>query len=220
MKCSYHPAADAQDFCSSCNRALCSECAHRIKGKTYCGDCLVRGAEWAATVKDLRLPKDSPKRAALCALIPGMGAVYNNEYVKAMTYFAVFAALVVMGDEVHAVFGFAAFAFLIFTVFEAYRTAETRARAQMRGIEAEGPALLPADRTHLAWGILLMVLGTLFLLQNIIPYRFLHRLWPLIFILAGAYLIYRALESRITPSGPRGPAFNDPLRGLTEKKEL
>ena len=50
-----------------------------------------------------RLPKDAPKRAALCSLIPGMGAVYNNENLKAITYFSVFAALVIMGERVHEV---------------------------------------------------------------------------------------------------------------------
>ena len=67
MKCSYHPSVESQESCSACSKFLCGECAHRIKGKAYCQDCLVRGAEWAATVKDLRLPTDSPKRAAWCA---------------------------------------------------------------------------------------------------------------------------------------------------------
>ena len=49
MKCSYHPTVDSQAFCTACSKALCAECSHRIKGKVYCQDCLVRGAEWAAT---------------------------------------------------------------------------------------------------------------------------------------------------------------------------
>ncbi len=203
MKCAYHPTAESQEFCSTCNRPLCPECSHQIKGKVYCQDCLVRGAEWAAAVKDLRMPADSPKRAALCSLIPGMGAVYNNEYLKALTFFAVFAALVMLGDRVDGVFGFGAFAFLIFTMFDSYRTAEARTRARVEGTLPE--LTMDKDRTIVAWGIFLIVLGVLFLLQNIIPYYFLNRMWPLVFILLGGYLVYRALRDRDTTPGRVAP---------------
>jgi hypothetical protein len=36
----------------------------------------------------------------------------------------------------------------------------------------------------------------IFLLQNIIPFYFLNRLWPLVFIGVGAYLLYIALRQR------------------------
>jgi hypothetical protein len=195
MNCSYHPGAESRELCSACNKPLCEECAHKIKGKAYCQDCLVHGAELSATVRDLRLPADAPKRAAVCALIPGMGAVYNNEYLKAITYFAVFASLCMMNDWVNGVFGFGAFAFLVFTMFDAYRTAETKARKSLEtGTVSEEKSR--QDRTIIGWGIFLIILGVLFLLQNIIPYQFLHKLWPLIFILLGAYLIFRSLRNR------------------------
>ena len=195
MKCSYHSTVESQETCKACSKPLCSECAHKIKGKAYCQDCLVEGAEWAATFKGLRFTPDAPRRAAVCALIPGMGAVYNNEYLKAITYFAVFASLVMMGDRVNGVFGFGAFTFLVFTIFDAYRTAEARARKR---IEAGGIPEQPPqqDKTIIGWGIFLIILGILFMLQNIIPYYFLSKLWPLIFILLGAYLVYRALRDR------------------------
>jgi hypothetical protein len=195
MKCSYHPAVESQEMCSSCTRTLCSECAHKIKGKTFCQDCLVEGAEWAATVRGLRMPADAPKRAALCALIPGMGAVYNNEYLKAITFFAVFASLIMLGEGVHAVFGFGAFVFLVFTLFDAYRTAELHARQRLDSGKIS-EASQQSDKTVVGWGIFLIVLGILFLAQNIIPYHFLTRIWPLLFILLGAYLVYRALFDR------------------------
>jgi hypothetical protein len=203
MKCSYHPAAEAQDFCSACNKPLCAECSHQIKSKYYCQDCLVQGAEWAAAVKDLRIPTDSPKRAAVCSLIPGMGAVYNNEYLKALTYFAVFAALVVMSDHIHGIFGFAAFAFIVFTMFDSYRTAEAKARARLE--TGTVPEKAGMDRTPFAWGIFLVFLGILFLLQNIIPYHFLNRMWPAVFILLGAYLVWRSVNdhAQTAVSSPR-----------------
>jgi len=196
MKCSYHPAVEAQDACSLCSKPMCPECTHKVKDKPYCQDCLVQGAEWAATVKGLKLPTDAPKRAALCAIIPGMGAVYNNEYTKAITYFAVWAALMVMGDRVNGIFGFGAFVFVIFTMFDAYRTAEARTRRRLQsGLPSEEPP--QQDKTIIGWGIFLILLGILFLLQNIIPYYwFVNRLWPLVFVLLGAYLVYRAVQNR------------------------
>jgi hypothetical protein len=194
MKCSYHPAVDSQEFCSTCSKALCTDCSHQIKGKVFCQDCLVRGAEWAATVKDLRSPTDAPKRAAALSLIPGMGAVYNGEYQKAITQFAIFAALAIMGDNVHGVFGFGAFVFLIFTLFDSYRSAEANLRTRLdSGPVQETPA---KDRTVAAWGIILIVLGVLFLAKNFIRYDFLHRMWPLAFIALGAYVVYRSLRDR------------------------
>jgi hypothetical protein len=174
---------------------MCAECAHKVKGKPYCQDCLALGAEWAATVKGLKLPSDAPKRAALCAIIPGMGAVYNNEYTKAITYFAVWAALSVMGSRVNGIFGFGAFVFVIFTMFDAYRTAEAQTRRRIQtGLAAEPPQ---QDKTIIGWGIFLILLGVVFLLQNIIPYYlFVNRFWPLVFVLLGAYLVYRAIQNR------------------------
>jgi hypothetical protein len=178
------------ESCSACSKPLCSACAHQIKGKTFCQDCLVRGAEWAASLKDFRVPADAPKRAALCALIPGMGAVYNNDYLRGLTYFAVFAALVMMSDQIHGVFGFGAFAFLVFTMFDAYRTAEIRTREQVEAkLHLQGPI---RDRSAVAWGIALIALGCIFLLHNFVPFYFLNRFWPAVFILLGAYLVYFA----------------------------
>jgi hypothetical protein len=185
---------ESQEFCGACSRALCSECSHQIKGKIYCQDCLVRGAEWAAAVKDLRIPTDAPKRAAALSLIPGMGAVYNGDYQKAITQFAVFAALSIMGDNIHGIFGFGAFVFLIFTMFDSYRTAEVKLRTRIeQPLEPQPPA---KDRTVAAWGILLIGLGCIFLLKNFIHFDFIGRLWPLVFIALGAYLVYRYVSDR------------------------
>lgn len=154
----------------------------------------MRGAEWAASLKDFRMPADAPKRAALCALIPGMGAVYNNDYLRGLTYFAIFAALVMMGDQIHGVFGFGAFAFLVFTMFDAYRTAEIRTREQIEAkLRTQGPI---RDRSVVSWGIVLIALGLMFLLHNLVSFHFLNRFWPAVFILLGAYLVYFAVRDR------------------------
>jgi hypothetical protein len=211
MKCSYHSTVDSQEFCSTCSKALCVECSHQIKGKVYCQDCLVRGTEWAAAIKDLRVPTDAPKRAAALSVIPGMGAVYNGDYQKALTQFAVFAALTIMGDNFNGVFGFGAFVFLVFTMFDSYRVAEAKLRRRMEQLPVpEGPA---KDKTVAAWGILLIGLGLVFLMKNFIPYNFINKSWPLVFIALGAYLIYRSLSEREDDAAGRSTA------ALSEPKE-
>jgi hypothetical protein len=204
MKCLYHPETDSREFCGTCSKALCADCSHQIKGKVFCQDCLVRGAEWAATVKDLRIPSDSPKRAALLSLIPGIGAVYNGEYEKAITQFAVFAALCIMGDF-HGVFGFGASVFLIFTMFDSHRTAEAKLRLRLQEGAAAGNSA--GDRAVAVWGILLICLGMLFLLKNFIRFDFVSHLWPVVFIGLGAYLVYKSLHDRNQepPAGNRVP---------------
>ena len=202
MKCSYHPAVEFQEGCNICNKPLCSDCTCKIKGRVYCQDCLAQSAEWLATVKRLRLPADAPQRAVWCSLIPGMGAVYNNEYLKAVTYFAVFASLIMMGSNVHGIFGFGAFTFLVFTMFDSYRTAEQQVRTLMEssGILKEAP---DQDKSLIAWGFFLMIIGILFLIQNLIPYYFMNRLWPLVFILLGGYLVYQAMQDQKKSSSNR-----------------
>jgi hypothetical protein len=209
MKCSYHSTVDSQEYCSTCSKALCAECSHRIKGKVFCQDCLVRGAEWAASVKDLHMPTDAPKRAAALSLIPGMGAVYNGDYQRAIVQFAVFAALIIMGDEAHAVFGFGAFVFLVFTMFDSYRMAEANLRSRVDEKPAKAP---PAkDNTVAVWGVLLIVLGMVFLLKNFIHFYFLDRLWPLAFIALGAYLVVRSLREREEAAAVRNvPGASEP----------
>ena len=209
MKCSYHPAVESQEACSACSKPLCTECTHKIKGKAYCQDCLVEGAEWASTIKGLRLPSDSPRRAAICAIIPGLGAVYNSEYLKAVTYFAVWAALIMMGGQVNGVFIFGSFVFVLYTMFDAYRCAEAMVRKRLKPDEATD-ALQKHDKTIIGWGIILIILGGIFLLHNIIPYDFLQHIWPLVFILMGAYLVYRAMENR----NARSLSRSDPLSGI------
>lgn len=204
MKCSYHSAMESHESCNACNKPLCGECANKIKGKAFCQDCLIEGAEWAATIKGLKLPSDSPRRAALCAIIPGLGAVYNSEYLKAITYFAVWAALALLGVRVSGIFVFGAIVFVIFTIFDAYRSAEAMVRMRLE----PGPISETArqDKTIIGWGVFLMILGVFFLLENIIPFHFLNKLWPLIFVLLGGYLVYRALQKRNSqPAAAQNP---------------
>lgn len=189
MKCFYHPTEESVHNCSTCNRLLCAGCSHTIKGSIYCQDCLVQGAELARLAVAAGPDLVSPKRAALFAFIPGMGAVYNRQYNKALIHFSVFALLVLIADQGPDVFGFAAFSFWVFTIIDAYRSAQEILRRRL----AE-PVSEPAERPLNAplWGGALILLGGLFFITNLelISFNFLRRFWPLAFVFLGLYLIY------------------------------
>ncbi|HNT00548.1 MAG: hypothetical protein KA522_02090 [Candidatus Saccharicenans sp.] len=54
------------------------------------------------------------------------------------------------------------------------------------------------QRDNLIWGVILIILGLLFLLDNLgfDAWRFLFKLWPLILIIWGAYKLYYGLKGR------------------------
>ena len=126
-------------------------------------------------------------RAALCAIIPGIGAVYNREYIKAVIHFSIFAGLVIIAESV-GVFGAAAFSFYVFTIIDAYRSAET---ISQRGFLDQSSS--SDEQLNLPlWGGILLLMGILFLLDNLgaIRLRSAFQFWPLILIALGGYLIY------------------------------
>jgi hypothetical protein len=127
-----------------------------------------------------------PARAALCAIIPGIGAVYNREYIKAVIHLTIFAALAYIG-ETASIGALAAASFYVFTIFDAYRSAEAIAR------RAPEKTSTPDEEVNLPlWGGILVLLGVLFLLDNLgaIRLRAAMEFWPLLLIFLGVYLIF------------------------------
>lgn len=189
-RCSYHPEVDAARYCTSCGRPLCETCTHDIKSTIYCQDCLARGVQMMTRAEKEQGWKERARRAALFSLIPGIGAVYNGQYTKAIAHFAVFAALSIMGDAVHGIFGLAAFSFYIFMIIDSYRSGEELARGGSLGIAET------RDLSSPAWGITLILIGALFTLNNfnIISLQAFRQLWPLVFIVIGVLLLIKSLR--------------------------
>lgn len=203
MRCYYHSDVESIHACSTCRKFLCAACAHSIKGKIFCQDCLVAGAELAGIAATPRLATYSPGRAALFAIIPGIGAVYNRQYVKAVLHFAIFAGLSIIASNGPDVFGVAAFAFYIFTIIDAYRSAQSI----LRNIVLN-PRLLEEESEDInvpVWGGVLVLLGILFFLNNLGVFSLAEMtrfLWPLFFVGLGVYLVVDYyLAGRRRPQG-------------------
>ena len=93
MYCSYHTGSAARIQCSSCARPLCRACDHRIKGYPYCQDCIVLGVEGLSRGYREPRPRGKARLAALFAVLPGMGAVYNHQNIKGVVHFATIVGL-------------------------------------------------------------------------------------------------------------------------------
>jgi len=144
----------------------------------------------------------SPALAFLLGLIPGVGAIYNGQYVKGLTHAGITGLLLSLADTNHgpsdAFLILITIAWWIYMPFEAFHTARRR---QLGLPLDEWSSLLPkggfSGRVPVG-PILLIVLGVVFLLDQL---ELLHlsqvaRFWPVLLIGVGAWALY----SRIQPS--------------------
>lgn len=207
--CDYHPHHRAMVRCSACHRPLCPSCDHRIKGFPYCQDCIVRGVEllrrWAPGASSAggahRPPR--PGLAALCAFVPGLGAVYNRQNVKALVHFFLIVGLFELADLTDlAIFALGGAVFYLFSILDSYRTAEAIAR----GLDPaeEDARLRHMLRERAAWvAVGLILMGGVILLSDLVealrlslPLR---RVGPLLLLTLGGYLLYRYSRARSRP---------------------
>jgi hypothetical protein len=199
MYCSYHPSNVSRVRCTNCSRALCVYCDHRIKGYPYCQDCIVLGIECLSRRSSCEeQSKRSARLAALCALMPGMGAVYNRQNLKAIVHFiAIVGLLQLSGVRVLAsFFALAGMSFYFYSIIDAYRTARAISQGESPTL---GEQRLKRSLIKLAptIGIILIVAGLFHLIQLVRPFGFsvsAIRFIPVGLILLGGYLIVTYLK--------------------------
>jgi hypothetical protein len=205
MKCAYHPTNIASARCGSCERSLCPACDHRIKGYPYCQDCIVAGIEALRRkgcrnqgVK-MRAEESSPKSpliAVMLSWIPGLGAAYNGQNIRALVHFVVIVGLWIISDIFRSPFQMAFIlagtGFYFFSIYHAYASAQ-RQRAGV-DLQEEEDWLKQFLREHTGlWGGLLVSVGMLAIINVVFP-DYLHYLWPLLLVAAGFYFILRGYQ--------------------------
>jgi hypothetical protein len=134
--------------------------------------------------------------AFILGLVPGLGAVYNGEYNKALIHIVVFAAMIVgfnsdIGDSATVALGFLVAGFVFYMAFDAMRTAKARGAGQ--------PAADPLEswsKERPVGPIILIGLGALFLLNNFSWFAFyrVKTLWPLILIGVGVLMFRNRID--------------------------
>jgi TM2 domain-containing membrane protein YozV len=130
MNCNFHPDVPSVAFCQYCGKPLCKDCVRNVGGSVFCEACLaerLRGTSGTAAGEPAPIFTGTPHPmlAALLGLIPGVGAMYNGQYGKAVAHVVIFAVLVSLSDHV-GVFGILLAAWVVYQIFDAYQTAMAR----------------------------------------------------------------------------------------------
>jgi TM2 domain-containing membrane protein YozV len=196
MYCSYHPTNAARVQCGSCARWLCAGCDHRIKGYPYCQDCIVLGVEsLSQNYREAGRSKAKARLAALCALVPGLGAVYNRQNVKAVVHFITIVGLFTLSDMhvLEGLFALSGVVFYFYSIIDAYRTARAIAEGESPAVnEARFKRSLTSRAPMI--GLILIAAGLIFIIQTMRPlgmFISLSRLLPIALIFLGGYLLTR-----------------------------
>ena len=127
MNCLNHPDVAAAAYCQNCGKPLCTACIRSVGGVVYCEPCLAArlSAPPGAAEGNLTGLHAHPVLAGLLGFIPGVGAMYNGQFVKALAHVLIFAVFVSLSDK-SFVFGLLIAAWVFYQVFDAAQTAKAR----------------------------------------------------------------------------------------------
>jgi hypothetical protein len=137
--------------------------------------------------------KNRARLAALLALVPGLGAVYNHQNVKAIFHFIGVILLFQLTEikSLDVLFALAGTVAYFYTIIDAYRTSERIANGEDPQVDEARFKRNLASRAA-GIGVLLLLGGALLLIQLLHPFGAdvsLMKLLPVMLILCGGYLI-------------------------------
>ena len=185
MNCAVHADREASGYCRNCGKAMCEECTHKVRDVYYCEDCLAQhvglppaapaaltsanltaDSPVAGTAAPLERHSASPIVAFLLGFIPGLGAVYNGEYNKAILHIVIFGAIILglasdLGNGMQDLLVFMIVIFPFYMAIDATRVA----KARLTGQPTSDPFENWSARRPLG-PVILIAVGALFLLNN------------------------------------------------------
>jgi hypothetical protein len=216
MKCAVHTDVDATGFCRNCGKALCGQCAREVRGALYCEECLARmmsgpapgtapGAAGFAYAAPPPPGTPNPGAALGLGFIPGLGAVYNGEYLKGLIHLVIFGGLIALmssdtlPDPMLGLVIVFFIAFCFYMPVEAYLTAKAKLAGRPapsffgEATAAPTEGAPQAARRIPSGAIVLIIIGVVFLMANfgLFDQFYVYRFWPLILIGIGAWLIWK-----------------------------
>ncbi len=227
MNCAVHTDTPAAAYCRTCGKALCENCKRDVMGAIYCEPCIavrlhssqpqtVPGVVPVAVVPGT----PSPGVAMLLGFIPGVGAMYNGQFMKGFIHVVLFVMLIVATANFSGFFGILIGFAVLYMAFDAYKTAEAKRLGlplpdplgldRLFGLQegqhtpsASAPVAAsgvtraatgqeaPAD--HIPVGAIVLIgLGVILLLGNVINFS-IHKFWPVILIAVGLWIAYKRL---------------------------
>jgi len=203
-------------YCRACGKGLNLESVHNYQGTAYCAEHVPQMASSAtaappppsaASTGAVRPDAPSPGLAFVLGLIPGVGAIYNAQYAKGFVHVLVTGLLFSLSGRdsgvMEPMFETFSVVWFFYMAFEAYHTAKKKMLGE------------PVDEFSSLFGkpgvgtgfpvlpILLIVLGILFLLNNLdilrirqlMPYA-----GPVLLIALGFYMLLARLRSNARPA--------------------
>jgi len=144
--------------------------------------------------------------AILSALIPGVGFFYIGNFLKGIAYILIFGSLIVMISEGRGheapILGLMIGGFYIFQIFDSFNEAKkTRYREVPEVTNGNGK-----EDISLFAAVTILVIGIVFQLAelDVIRYRDIAKLWPLILVGLGARFLYTyAVANRAEKNGEK-----------------
>jgi len=186
-------AAQPKGYCRNCGKALTEETARDVRGILYCEPCLAAMVAQPKSVEE----KKSPGLAAVLGFVPGLGAVYTGEFMKALIYVLTFAAFIGalnsdLGEPAEPILGVMLAAFIVFMAVDANRSAKAINAGQTPPIHI---GQVMSDKP--VGPLILIGLGVLFLMQQLHVFRigWIFRYWPVFLIAIGAWMLYRRQQN-------------------------
>jgi hypothetical protein len=234
MNCATHNTVAAVAYCRTCGKPLCAACSRDVRGTIFCEPCLAervagalpatpavppgQSAPGQPVYSSERLP--SPGLAAMLGFIPGVGAMYNGQFMKGFIHVMAFVCMIWMAARVGPIMVPVFFAYFFYLVFDAYKTAHALETGQpvpdpfgfermlgptqrpgvaasavnfTAGASVNPTAPAPRYRSNVPTGaIVLIALGALFLLHTVGLFEFgIDKFWPVILIGMGGFLFAR-----------------------------
>ena len=197
-------------YCRTCGKALTEDTARVALGTVFCEEHVPvqaaassspAGSPYSEPKVAVPNPNVSPGLAFLLGMIPGVGAIYNGQYGKGLVHVIIFGLLVSINSSgaaggLEVLFGMLTAVWFFYMAFEAFHTARKRQMGEpvdeyssLVTLNVKGPGFPVAP-------VLLIVLGLLFLLNNLGVLRLYDflRFWPVLLIAAGAWMLYVRLK--------------------------
>jgi TM2 domain-containing membrane protein YozV len=192
MNCAVHTDQPATGFCRNCGKPMCPQCTREVQGALYCEPCL---SGIVSTVPPpATKPGANPGLAALLGVIPGLGAVYNGQYAKALVHLLIFAGLISLIDAdiaggLDAALGIALACFVFYMPIEAYRTAKARLLGEPDPV---GMINIDSNNAKPIGAIVLIGMGVLLLMRNFdfLNHEWIQKSWPIALIAFGAWMVW------------------------------
>lgn len=174
----------------------------------------------------------SPLAAFLLGWIPGVGAIYNGQYIKGLIHAVIFGLIISLmntsdGAPSEPFLAMVLVGFVFYMPFEAYHTAKRR----QVGLPVDEWSSLTGNNRFASrvpiGPIILIAIGVLFLLDtlNLLRFHEIARFWPVLLIAVGVIMLYgrmTGLKSHMADQGysgrTRATAANDEVLGVPREQ--